>query len=143
VTTQPKQGRVSAALRGRLWLVACALALIIPPAVAWASQSTYVGPGASICCWTGYQDNGTFYVRSYNNIYHSCASYTSQGSSDVEYQNANHVPTADAQDGPGQANCINPGHLGGTSGNQRFSYCGAANGGSTNVTNVTCQTSRP
>jgi hypothetical protein len=141
--TPPKNHRVPPVVRGRLWLVACALALIIPPTAAWAGQVTYVGPGASICCWTGYQDNGTFVVRSYNNIYHSCASYTSQGGSDVEYQNANRVPVADSTDGPGPSNCVNPTHLGGSGGNQRYAYCGAANGGQVNVTNVTCQTTRP
>jgi hypothetical protein len=129
--------------RVRLWLLACLLALVIPPVAAWASQSTYVGPSASICCWTGYSDNGTFYARDYNNIYHACSSYTSNGASDVEYQNANGVPEGDDPDGPGPSNCINPGHLPSSGGNQRYALCAAYNGGSTNVTNVTCQTSRP
>jgi hypothetical protein len=41
-------------LKSRVFLIACVLAIVIPPAAAWASQSTYVGPGASICCYTGY-----------------------------------------------------------------------------------------
>jgi hypothetical protein len=131
-------------LRKRVWVVACVLAILVPPAVALASsQSTFVGPGAAICCWTGYNDGGTFVARDYANIYHACSSYTSNGSTEVEYHNANGVPTDGSQDGPGPGNCINPGHIGSSGGNQRSAWCGAFNGGSTNVTNVTCQTSRP
>ena len=134
-------GRVR--LRDRALVVACVLAIVLPPAAAWASQSTFVGPGASICCWTGYNDGGTFVARDYANIYHACSSYTASGGSEIEYHNANGVPTDGSQDGPGQANCVNPGHLGSSGGNQRSVWCGAYNGGTTNVTNVTCQTSRP
>lgn len=124
-------------------LIACVLAIVIPPTAAWAGQSTYVGPSASICCFTGYSDGGTFVVRDYNNIYHSCASYTANGRSVVQYHNFNGTPTDTAQDGLGPALCVNPTHLPGSGGNQRYALCGASNGGSTNVTNVTCQTSRP
>jgi hypothetical protein len=141
MSSQPRSLR--GRFNGRLLIVACVLAILLPPAAAWASQSTFVGPGASICCWTGYNDGGTFVARDYANIYHACSSYTSNGSSEIEYHNANGVPTDGDQDGPGQALCVNPGHLGSSGGNQRSVWCGAYNGGTTNVTNVTCQTTRP
>lgn len=103
----------------------------------------FVGPSASICCWTGYNDGGTFVTRDYANIYHACSSYTSHGGTEIEYHNANGTPTDGDEDSPGQALCVNPGDLGSSGGNQRSVWCGAYNGGTTNVTNVTCQTSRP
>ena len=138
------RSRLGQPARGRILVVACTLALVVPPAAAWATtQSTYVGPGASICCWTGYDDGGTYKARDYNQDYHSCASYTSNGSSVVEYEDQNFNNKGAVQDGYGFANCVNPIHQGGTQGNARYAFCGASNGGTTNVTNVTCQTTRP
>jgi hypothetical protein len=126
---------IARVVRSRVFLIACVLAIVIPPAAAWASQSTYVGPGASICCYTGYDDHGTFVVRDYNNIYHACSSYTQYGGSLVQYHNANGTTTDSVGDGPGPSNCVNPSHLGSSGGNQRSAWCAAFNGGTTNVTN--------
>jgi hypothetical protein len=131
----------NAARRARYPWVACVIvllaAVLVPVALGRiTAQVTYWGPGATAGSLTGHP-SGLVVPRSYNRMYHSCASYTNSSfQSVVTYQTS--TGTATSADSDSYGACRNPVELPATP-NNRESWC-AGNGP---VQNVTCQTTEP